>query len=455
MKDDNKTKAILIEELAEMRQRIVQLEKSGKELAKVVQALQESEQQFRTLVERNPHGVQKIDICGTILFANKAHHEIYGYEEGGLVGRSITDFLVPSQQRDELPRYLETLLKDQPMPTLYHQKILTKSGKERDIEVTWNYLRDNKGNVVGFLSVLTDITERVKADIALSESMGRFRGLVETTSDWIWEVNNKAVYTYASPKVLDILGYKPEEVIGKTPFEFMPPEEAKRVAEIFSSIAATQKPFKELENANIHKRGDLVILETSGIPFFDADGTLRGYRGIDRDITDRKKMEDKLRETAITDDLTGLLNRRGFFTLGDQQCKLATRNRRTMALIYLDLDGLKKINDELGHDAGDKALKDIANIFKKTFRESDIMARIGGDEFAVLLTELHDPSTGNIIINHLQENIKKHNEHGTRNYELSMANGIAFYDPERSCSINELLNQADTLMYKNKKNSQL
>jgi diguanylate cyclase (GGDEF)-like protein/PAS domain S-box-containing protein len=454
MKDNNKTKAILIEELAEMRQRIVQLEKSEKEHAKADRALRESEQQFRTLVESNPHGVQKIDICGIILFANKAHHEIYEYEEGALVGRSITDFLVPGQQRDELPRYLETLLKDQPMPTLYHQTILTKSGKEKDIEVAWNYLRDNKGSVVGFLSVLTDITERKKADVALSESRDRFRALVETTSDWIWEVNDKAVYTYASPKVLDILGYKPEEVIGKTPFDFMTPEEAKRVAEIFSSITASQRPFKELENANIHKRGDLVILETSGTPFFDVDGTLRGYRGIDRDITDRKRMEDKLREAAITDDLTGLLNRRGFFTLADQQCKLATRNKRAMALIYLDLDDLKIINDELGHEAGDQALEDIANIFKNTFRESDIMARIGGDEFAVLLTELHDPFTGNIIIDHLQENIRKHNKHGTRDYELSVTNGIAIYDPERSCSISELIYQADKLMYKSKKNSQ-
>jgi diguanylate cyclase (GGDEF)-like protein/PAS domain S-box-containing protein len=339
------------------------------------------------------------------------------------------------------------------MPTLYHQTILTKSGKEKDIEVAWNYLRDNKGSVVGFLSVLTDITERKKADVALSESRDRFRALVETTSDWIWEVNDKAVYTYASPKVLDILGYKPEEVIGKTPFDFMTPEEAKRVAEIFSSITASQRPFKELENANIHKRGDLVILETSGTPFFDVDGTLRGYRGIDRDITDRKRMEDKLREAAITDDLTGLLNRRGFFTLADQQCKLATRNKRAMALIYLDLDDLKIINDELGHEAGDQALEDIANIFKNTFRESDIMARIGGDEFAVLLTELHDPFTGNIIIDHLQENIRKHNKHGTRDYELSVTNGIAIYDPERSCSISELIYQADKLMYKSKKNS--
>jgi PAS domain S-box-containing protein len=284
MKNKDKTKEELLEELAE------------KKLSE--ESLRESEKRYRTLFEKNPYGIQEVDAVGTIIYANKAHHEIYGYEEGALIGRSITDFLVPGKQRDELPRYLQTLVKDQPMPTLYHQKILTKSGKERDIEVAWNYQIDNKGNVIGFLSVLTDITERKKAEIALTDSMDRFRGLVETTSDWIWEVNEKAVYTYASPKIFDILGYIPEEVIGKTPFDLMPPNEAKRVADIFSPIATSQKPFKELENTNLHKDGHLVVLETSGVPIININGKFCGYRGIDRDITDRKKAENKLKMRA-------------------------------------------------------------------------------------------------------------------------------------------------------------
>jgi len=284
MKNKDKTKKELLEELAERKLS--------------AESLRESEKRYRTLFEKNPYGIQEVDAVGTIIYANKAHHEIYGYEEGALIGRSISDFLVPGKQRDELPRYIQTLVKDQPMPTLYHQKILTKSGKERVIEVAWNYQRNNKGNVIGFLSVLTDITERKKAEIALTDSMDRFRGLVETTSDWIWEVNEKAVYTYASPKIFDILGYKPEEVIGKTPFDLMPPNEAMRVADIFSPIATSQKPFKELENTNLHKDGHLVVLETSGVPIININVKFCGYRGIDRDITDRKKAENKLRMKA-------------------------------------------------------------------------------------------------------------------------------------------------------------
>jgi PAS domain S-box-containing protein len=130
----------------------------------------------------------------------------------------------------------------------------------------------------------------------LQENEKRFRALVEATSDWIWEVDENASYTYAGPKIKDILGYKPEEVLGKTPFDFMPPQEAQRTSVIFSNIKDSKKPIKELENTNIHKDGHLVILETSGTPVFDMDGTFRGYRGIDRDITERKGLEKELLE---------------------------------------------------------------------------------------------------------------------------------------------------------------
>ncbi|MBI3391921.1 MAG: PAS domain S-box protein [Nitrospirae bacterium] len=131
----------------------------------------------------------------------------------------------------------------------------------------------------------------------LAESEERFRNLVESTSDWVWEVNEDGFYTYASPKVRDLLGYEPEEVIGKTPFDLMPPEEASRVAEIFSRVAACREPFASLENVNRRRDGRLVVLETSGVPFFDADGRFRGYRGIDREITERKKAEARLKES--------------------------------------------------------------------------------------------------------------------------------------------------------------
>jgi len=168
------------------------------------------------------------------------------------------------------------------------------------------------------------------------------------------------------------------------------------------------------------------------------------------DITDRKKMEEELRAATMTDYLTGLLNRRGFFALADQQCKLASRSKRAMALLYLDLDGFKNINDELGHEVGDQALIETANILKSTFREADVIARIGGDEFAVLLTDLSNPFAMNTIENHLEDNIRRHNKLENRNYEIILSSGAAYYDPEQPCSIHKLLYKADNIMYHNK-----
>ncbi|MBT8407834.1 MAG: PAS domain S-box protein, partial [Deltaproteobacteria bacterium] len=139
-------------------------------------------------------------------------------------------------------------------------------------------------------------TEIKRAEKTLRQSEEGFRSLVETTTDWFWEVDENAVYTYSSPKIHDILGYEPEEVLGNTPFSLMPPEEADRIANIFAPYAKSRKPFKLLENTNVHKDGHLVVLETSGIPIFDFNGVFRGYRGIDRDITERKRAEEELRK---------------------------------------------------------------------------------------------------------------------------------------------------------------
>ena len=148
--------------------------------------------------------------------------------------------------------------------------------------------------------VARDITQRKRAEEALRQSEQRFRDLVEATSDWVWEVDENAVYTYASPRVRDLLGYEPTEVVGKTPFHFMPRDEARRVKRIFRRACARGKPVSSLENANLTKDGRLVFLETSGVPLFDREGRLRGYRGIDRDITQRKRAEEE-RERLLSD----------------------------------------------------------------------------------------------------------------------------------------------------------
>lgn len=145
-----------------------------------------------------------------------------------------------------------------------------------------------------------DIFERIKAQEAIRSKEERFRNIVETTNDMIWEVDRNGVYTYVSPKARLLLGYGPEELIGKTPFDFMPFDEARRVRDVFSEKLASVEPFSSLENTNITKDRRLVVLETVGMPFFDSKGKVLGYRGIDRDITGRKKSEEELKK-ALSD----------------------------------------------------------------------------------------------------------------------------------------------------------
>ena len=159
--------------------------------------------------------------------------------------------------------------------------------------------------------------------------------------------------------------------------------------------------------------------------------------------------EQALLALSLTDELTGLYNRRRFLVLAEQSLKLAIRMKTRLLLFYIDMDGLKWINDTHGHREGDQALIVLAGIIKKTFRESDIIARIGGDEFVVLLK--CDDDTDEMLTERLYRNIKNYNDEASKAYELSVSTGVARFDPGEPVSIEELLSGADALMYTRKR----
>ncbi len=144
-----------------------------------------------------------------------------------------------------------------------------------------------------YVSVAMESYERRKAEEALRESEERLRDITFSTADWVWETDENGVYTYGSPKGIELFG----RVLGKTPFDFMPPEEAKRVGAIFAEIAQKEAPIVDLENWNVRQSGERICLLTNGVPILDEAGNLRGYRGVDKDITERKRAEEALRES--------------------------------------------------------------------------------------------------------------------------------------------------------------
>jgi two-component system cell cycle sensor histidine kinase/response regulator CckA len=182
--------------------------------------------------------------------------------------------------------------------------------------------------------------EPKRAEEPLRESEEQFRSLVEITSDWLWEVDVDGVYTYASPKAKELLGYEPEEIIGKTPFDFMPEDEVERVAGLFRDIVQSGKPFSRLENTNICMDGRHVVLETSGVPVLDAHGNVLGYRGIDRDITGRKHSEKEKKK--LQDQLQALQKLESLGTLAGgiahdfNNLLMGIQGNISLMLLYID-----------------------------------------------------------------------------------------------------------------------
>ena len=165
---------------------------------------------------------------------------------------------------------------------------------------------------------------------ALGLSEARFRNIVETTSDLIWEIDENGVYTYASPRIHDLLGYLPEEIIGKTPFDLMPAEEAQRMANLFTAGISAREAFVNLENINLHQNGHRVILETSAVPVIDQEGRFRGYHGIDRDITERKKSEEFIKNILECVD-------EGFIII-DRDFRILSANKAYSKIVEIPID---------------------------------------------------------------------------------------------------------------------
>jgi len=151
----------------------------------------------------------------------------------------------------------------------------------------------------------------------------------------------------------------------------------------------------------------------------------------------------------MTDELTGLYNRRGFTLLAEQEMKLAHRIKTSMLLFFGDVDNLKTINDTHGHAQGDLALQEVSAVLKETFREADILARFGGDEFMVLAVDV-SMETEDVLTNRIQSILERRNHQGDRPYHLSLSLGIAHYDPEAPCTMSEMIAQADGQMYQQK-----
>jgi len=169
-----------------------------------------------------------------------------------------------------------------------------------------------------------------------------------------------------------------------------------------------------------------------------------------RDITEQKQQQDQLRALSMSDELTGLHNRRGFLMLAEQHARVAQRQGEPFAIVFADLNGLKTINDTLGHEAGDRSIRSAAAVLRNTFRDSDVISRLGGDEFVALLVDT-DSTMQKTIAGRLLQGLARHNLNEVPALRLSLSIGISFFEPAHPLSVADLMVEADRLMYADKR----
>ncbi len=290
------------------------------------------------------------------------------------------------------------------------------------------------------------LEESRMAEELLLENEARYRSLIESTDDSIYLVNVHYNYIYVNKKHTSRLGIKEGQINGQPFSRYHTPEETKSFREKIDKVFRTGMSDKYEYQSN---RDEKHFLQTFS-PVRGISGKIAAVTVISKDVTLLKAKEEKLYKLSLTDELTGLYNRRGFFALAEQQLKQSMRERKGRVLISADLDYLKEINDNLGHDEGDSAIISAADVMKKSFRSSDIIARLGGDEFVILAVEMPE-STIESTTSRLKANIDKFNTGSDRKYELSISMGVTLYDPEKPCSVDKLLSDADKLMYEDKR----
>ncbi len=305
--------------------------------------------------------------------------------------------------------------------------------------------------IAGAIANARLFTELKKTERSLRESEGRFRALVEQAAVGVAEIEmGTGRYVTVNRRLCELLGRTEEEMLAATFQAITHPEDLHLHEEKTALLAAGKIGHFSLEKRYLRKDGETVWVNITVSPLWKPGETAGRNIVVVEDITERKRMEAEMREMSLRDLLTDLYNRRGFITLAEQQLKTANRAQRPLQLTFIDCDRLKWINDTLGHKEGDKALIDTTHILRQTFRQSDIIARLGDDEFAILSIDVVDMNHEDFS-RRLQQYIDTYNAKESRPYKLSLSWGTATYNPESPISLDQLISAADELMYAQKK----
>lgn len=383
---------------------------------------------------------------GHFIFINKQLIALFGYPEKELLNHPITDFIYPPDREMVMARY-QARQRGEAVINQYRFRLQTGSGEIRSVHMRAGVVRQADGQVISVGS-LQDVTEQINTMSALTESQADIKSILNNMPDLFYRTDMNGIITLISPSCEAALGYSVEEMLEQPMTRFYcNPEDRQQVVD---ALRKSGGKARQVETCLLHKDGRKLWISTNAYIRHDADNRPIGIEGIARDITEKKQNEERLEELGRIDDLTQLLNRRSFLESAENQLQIARRYRRELSVITIDLDWFKSINDRYGHEAGDQALTYFADACREIFRKTDILGRMGGEEFAILVPET-DCSAAREIIGRLQRWLKEQPFlYDGHEIPFTLSAGLVSLEGDKQ-TLGNLLNRADKLLYEAKR----
>jgi diguanylate cyclase (GGDEF)-like protein/PAS domain S-box-containing protein len=411
--------------------------------------LRESEENFQGTMELAPIGIAHIGTDGRYLHANKWLCRLLGYTRDELQRLTIKDVSHPEDRdvTDDDRLKLRLGIVDS---FRVEKRYLRKDGSVVWVGISSTAKRDPTGVPLYNIGIVEDISARKEAEERLRESEERFRGLTALSSDLFWQQDDQYRFTSFNGTLGGNTPHvRMEPIIGKRRWEYdylnmKPSDWADHIADL-----EARRPFRELDLCRRDESGNIVWVSVSGEPVFDADGAFKGYRGVGREITERKENDERIRYMATHDALTTLPNRARFSETLNLALNNARRYQRHFAVMFIDLDRFKIINDTLGHGAGDSVLMQVGSRLNETVRTSDVVARLGGDEFVVLLQEVSERSQVSAVARKILAALVKPMTILGQECGITASIGICMY-PGDAEDEQTLMKHADIAMYRAK-----
>jgi len=419
----------------------------------VEQALRRSEEQYRFITENVSDVIWQLDSEMRFVFVNSLNcsgTNLHGYTRDELIGTSLFSLLTPEGIAEVTRKHAERMETDArgeaTGTSRYEIQIRRKDGRYVWVEVDVTPYRGENGSIIGYVGVTRDISGRREAE----DAFRMLSIIVEQSPVSIVITDREGTIEYVNPSFCRHTGYAPEEVCGNNPRILNtgdhPPE---FYVELWRCIKNGDVWRGELHNRK--KNGDLFWESASISPIRDGRGEITHFVAVKEDVTEKKQLIERLEQMAHYDELTGLPNRTLFFDRFNQAVALASRDRHCFGLLYLDLDGFKEINDAHGHEVGDLVLKIVADRLITCVRVSDTVARMGGDEFTLILATLSQSrDAGQVAENILDVLSRPLPLPEGRTARLGASIGIAVF-PDDADSAEKLLICADAAMYRAKR----